>query len=139
MLANTLVTNEVKGTAGTEIEFDTLLVEGRKRVFYAPSAGPSAPHLLTIQHSETGSGINRRRRSVVRFDKTTPGLEDPNTVMQASCYIVADLPVGNDTTGAVGEMVIANILSFCASLGASTTILYDLTGNGAVCLRQGSL
>jgi hypothetical protein len=35
--------------------------------------------------------------------------------------------------------VVANVMSFAASLGASTTILYDCTGNGAVTLLSGQL
>jgi hypothetical protein len=56
-----------------------------------------------------------------------------------SAYVVVDLPVGNLATFDEPKAVLAELMSFCASLGASTTILYDCTGNGAASLINGSL
>jgi hypothetical protein len=139
MLSNTLVTNEVKGSAGTEIEFQRLESIGRKTIFAQATESPNLPYRLTISHTESGSGMKMRRRSLVRFDKTTISGVDDITPVTTSAYLVLDHPVGASETNAEAANVIANILSFVGSLGASTTILYDGTGNGAVALISGGL
>jgi len=139
MLTNTLNTNEVKNAAGTEEEFTRLSIEARSTIFARINETPSLPHRLTISHTESGTGVNKRRRSVVRVDKTIAGQIDTTQPMRASVYCVADLPVGNQSTTALSADVIANLVSFLASLGASTTILYDGTGNGAASLISGGI
>jgi hypothetical protein len=139
MLSNTLVTNEIKNAAGTEVEFQRLSIGDHKSEFGSTTETPASPHRLNISHQEIGSGLTRRRRSVVRFDKTSTGQVDTTTTMKASAYLVLDAPVGNQTTTALSADVLANIMSFVASLGASTTILYDGTGNGAVTLLTGGV
>lgn len=140
MLSNTLNTNEIKNSAGTEVEFSRLSSgPGRETVFKQITELPYLPHRLTVRHQESGSGINLRRRSVVRFDKTVISAVDNLTPVTISAYVVLDSPVGALTTNAEPTNVIAELLSFSASLGASTTILYDGTGNGATTLLNGDL
>jgi hypothetical protein len=139
MLSNTLNTNEVKNSAGTEVEFSRLSTNDRKTEFAQIAETPSLPYRLTISHQETGTGLKKRRRSLVRFDKTSISGVDSVTPITTSAYIVLDHPVGASTTSAEAANVVANLMSFVASLGASTTILYDGTGNGAVVLLQGGL
>lgn len=140
MLSNTLVTNEVKNSAGTEVEFSRSSTgEGRKTVFKASLETPNKPYRLSISHQESGSGINLRRRSMFRFDKTVASDVDATKLVAVSGYTVLDAPVGALTTTAEMAHVLANVMSFLASLGASTTILYDGTGNGAVTLLTGDL
>lgn len=139
MLPNTLVTNEVKNSAGTEVEFQRLSTQGRTTVFAQVNEVPSLPHRLTISHVETGTGLKARRRSVVRIDKTIMSPVDTTLPVTDTAYIVKDTPVGALQTTAEPANVLAELLSFCASLGASTTILYDCSGNGARELLQGGL
>lgn len=139
MLSNTLNTNEVKNSAGTEVEFSHLSNEGRKRIFSQIGESPSLQHRLTINHQETGAGLKLRRRSVVRFDKSVISPIDDSTAVTISAYVVLDLPLGALETFAEPTHVLAELMSFCASLGASTTILYDGTGNGASVLLNGGL
>jgi len=139
MLSNTLNTNEVKNSAGTEVEFDHLDSNGRTRVFAQKNEAPNLPHRLTIAHQETGTLLKKRRRSVVRIDKTVISAVDNVTPIVASAYVVVDLPVGGQTTNAESANVIAELLSFCATTGAATTVLFDCTGNGASALLNGSL
>lgn len=139
MLTNTLNTNEIKDASGTEVEFTRLSIGDRKTEFAKISETPALPNRLTISHLESGAGVAKRRRSVIRFDRTTAGEVDTTVNVKSSAYIVADLPVGNLTTTAAAKAVIAQLMSFLASLGASTTILYDCTGNGAVCLTDGGI
>ena len=139
MLTNTLNTNEVKNAAGTEVEFTRLSIGDRKTEFAMISETPALPNRLIISHQETGTGLNRRRRSVVRFDRTTAGEVDTTLNVKSSCYLVADLPIGNLAASTAPKAVLAQLIAFVASLGASTTILYDCTGNGADCLINGGI
>jgi hypothetical protein len=139
MLSNTLNTNEVKNAAGTEVEFSRLSTSDRKTVFSQIAETPSLPHRLSIGHIETGSGLTKRRRSVVRFDKTVISSVDSITPVTVSCYTVLDAPVGALTSSTEMANTCAELMSFLASLGASTTILYDCTGNGAKSLLEGGL
>jgi len=139
MLSNTLNTNEVKNSAGTEVEFTRLSIADRATVFGQIAETLSQPHRLQIKHQESGSGMKLRRRSLVRFDKTVISGVDSATPITISAYAVLDLPVGAMTSAAEAAHVVAELMSFLASLGASTTILYDGTGNGAAALLSGGL
>jgi hypothetical protein len=139
MLSNTLNTNEIKNSAGAEVEFSRLSTNNRQTVFAQIAETPSAPHRLTIAHQETGSGMKQRRRSVVRFDKTVISGVDSVTPITVSAYAVLDFPVGASTSSAEAANVVAELMSFLASLGADTTILYNGSGNGAAALLNGSL
>lgn len=139
MLSNTLNTNEIKNSAGTEVEFSRLSTSDRKTVFSQISESPALPHRLSISHVESGAGIKLRRRSVVRFDKTIVSTVDTSTPVTISAYAVVDIPVGAILAMSEPTHVLAELMSFLASLGASTTILYDGTGNGAAALLQGGL
>jgi hypothetical protein len=140
MLSNTLNTNEIKNSAGTEVEFSRLSSgPGRETVFKQITELPYLPHRLSVKHQESGTGINLRRRSVVRFDKTIISAVDAVTPVTVSAYVVLDSPVGGLTTNAEPANALAELMSFVASLGASTTILYDCTGNGAATLLNGDL
>jgi hypothetical protein len=139
MLANTLNTNEIKNAAGTEVEFTRWSSGVRETEFKAILETPASPHRLSIKHAESGTGLNARRRSVVRFDKTVISSVDSVTPKVVSAYLVTDSPVGALTATTEMANVLAELMSFVASTGASTTILYDGTGNGAVCLLSGDL
>jgi len=139
MLPTTLNTNEVKNAAGTEQEFGRLSTSSRQLVFGLLTEVPSRPHRITVSHLETGSGINARRRSLVRVDKTIVGEVDNTVTAKISAYAVVDVPVGQLTAVAEVSNTVANLVSLLASRGASTTILYDGTGCGAEALINGSL
>jgi hypothetical protein len=139
MLSNNLNTNEIKNAAGVEVEFQHLSTEGRTRLFAQINESPSLQHRLKISHIESGSGIKLVRRSMHRFDKTVVSTVDLVTPVTISVYTVAVFPVGALLVGTEMANVIAENMSFHASLGATTTILYDCTGNGAASLLNGSL
>jgi hypothetical protein len=139
MLSNSLNTNEIKNAAGTEVEFSRISTSQRETVFSQVGETPSLPHRLTIKHSESGKDMKLRRRSLVRFDKTVISGVDSVTPITISAYAVLDIPVGAMAAITEGTNVVAELLSFCASLGATTTILYDGTGNGATALLTGGL
>lgn len=139
MLSNTLNTNEVKNAAGTEVEFQSLGIQGRSHEYAAIGESPALPHRLKVSHQETGKGIKLVRRSVVRVDKTIVSTVDLVTPVTISFYAVAVIPVGAMAAITEASNVNAELLSFMASLGASTTILYDGTGNGSTVLLNGGI
>jgi hypothetical protein len=139
MLANTLNTNEIKNAAGTEVEFSRISSDARSTEYAQITEVPSLPHRLRVSHQESGAGLKLRRRSVVRFDKTVMSGVDATLPITVSAYLVLDAPIGAMSAITEATNVIAEVMSFCASLGASTTILYDGTGNGAATLLSGGL
>lgn len=139
MLPNTLNTNEVKNSAGTEQEFQRLAQNAQSTEFGLITEAPYTPHRLKIAHSVTGSGVNLRRRSLIRVDKTTVSGVDSTKTITTSAYIVVDLPSGLSANNDEVKNVIANLLSFCATTGAGTTVLFDGSGNGAQALITGGL
>lgn len=139
MLNNTLNTNEIKNSAGVEIEFTRLSTENRTTEFAKVSENPSQPHRLKIAHQELGSGLKGRRRSAVRFDLTVISDVDNVTPVTCSAYTVTDSPVGALSSTAPMQNVLANLMSFLTTTGAGTTVLFDCTGNGAKALINGEL
>lgn len=137
MLPNNLVTNEVKNSAGTEVEFLRIGTVDRSVTFAKSGETPNAPYRVKVSHLETGTGSKLRRRSVIRVDQTIAGVSLAPQVVSA--YVVVDLPVGDMANTTAAKDTLANLISLCASLGASTTILYDCTGYGADALINGSL
>lgn len=138
-LANVLNTNEVKNAAGVEVEFTRVDTVGRKTVFAQVGEPPAKPYRLTVAHQEVGNGMKRRRRSVVRFDKTVISDVDNTTPVTVTGYVVLDAPVGALNANTEMSNVLANVWSFCATTGAATTVLFDNTGNGGRELLAGGL
>lgn len=139
MLNNTLNTNEIKNSAGTEVEFQRLSTSDRSTEYAQITESPAQPHRLKVSHQESGSGLTKRRRSVIRFDKVVPSTVDTTKTCTVSAYAVLDAPIGALGTTAEFANVIAELMSFCATTGAATTVLFDGTGNGATALIQGGL
>jgi hypothetical protein len=141
-LPTNLTTNEVKNSAGTEIEFNRLGpldTNPRSVVFAKVGEAPAYPQRITCSHVEVGTGTAKRRRSLVRVDYSLIGQVDTSKTEKISVYCVADLPVGNLTGSSEIAHAVSFLNSFMASLGASTTILYDGTGNGSAVLIGGGL
>ena len=136
MLSNTLNTNEVKDAAAAEVEFQRISTNDRKTVFATIAEVPNAPHRLSISHTETGALTATRRRSVIRIDKTVTGADSTPKIVSA--YIVLDAPVGDLSATTEIKNVLAELGSFCFT-AATSTLLYDGTGNGAAVLISGGL
>jgi hypothetical protein len=129
MLSNTLVTNEVKNAASTEVEFERVSINGQTTEFKAVAEVIGTPHRISVSHSRSGSGDAIVRRSVIRFDKT---VEDTVTgkANQVSAYIVVSIPERNSAAAAAITDLLAELGSLVFTL-ATNTFLYDGTGNGA--------
>lgn len=139
MLSDTLNTNEVKNAAGVEVEFQRLSANERSKVYAQVGENPALQHRLSISHQETGSGMKRRRRSVVRVDKSVMSGIDATVPITVSAYTVVDFPVGAMSAITEGTNVLAELMSFLATTGSGTTVLFDGTGNGASALLSGGL
>jgi hypothetical protein len=140
-LSNTLSSNEIKNAAGTGVSFSSL-GDGptpRSVVFGKTAENYALPLRLTIQHVESGALLKKRRRSVIRFDETVISTVDSATPVTGSVYIVMDAPVGALTANTPMSNLVAYLLSFCATTGAASTVLFDGSGNGAATLLNGSL
>jgi len=139
-LATSLVTNEIKNDSAVEVEFERLGFTGDRGVIYKKLVdNPALPQRLILSHQEIGSGVDKRRRSLQRFEITLVGGIDATRNVKGTISTVIDLPVGNLTSDAMAKLLLAYQMSFQASFGASTTILYDCTGNGAAALVAGTL
>jgi len=139
MLSDLLNTNEVKNAAGVEVEFERFETVGRTTTFHQIGESPAKPHTLSIKHTESGSGLARRRRSALIINKTVDSDVDPSQTCVCRAQFTVDLPVGMLETSTEFGNVIAEVISIMASKGLSTTILYDCTGNGAKSLMEGSI
>lgn len=139
MLSNTLNTNEVKNSAGTEVEFSRILTLNRGTEFAQIGEAPALEHRLLINHQETGSGLKQVRRSVVRFNKTFLSTVDTTLPVMCSAYTVLIIPIGAITAMTEPTNVLAELNSFMSTTGAATTVLFDGTGNGATALLSGGL
>lgn len=136
-LSSSLVTNEIKNAAGTEVEFLQQQEVGRTRIFAQVAEPPNLLHRLTLSHQETGEGTERIRRSVHRVDKEVTGVS--GTKRKISFYTVGVIPVGDIANFDEVKNVCAENMSFHASTGADTTIKYDCSGNGASALVNGTI
>jgi len=141
MLPTNLNTNEVKESSGAEQEFSRFSQLGQTLIFKKVGEMPNAPHRLTISHKEIGDGASKRRRSLVRFDLTVDAGLDTATIEPKICsaYAVVDIPVGVLVDYSDVTNLVANLISFLATTGAGTTVLFDGSGHGASALINGSL
>lgn len=139
MLSDTLVTNEVKDSSGAEVEFSKFSSSDRQKVYAKVGEAPASPYRLSVSHQEIGTGLKRRRRSAVKVDiQSTSGIDSVTQIHTVACAWL-DHPVGASSSHAVAANALAHLISFLASSGANTTILYDCTGHGAAAVLNGTL
>lgn len=137
-LPTALNTNEVKNSAGTEVEFVRQDGgTGRKLVYQQVAETPNAPHRITFSHAETGSGADLVRRSLSRVDKTVTGVSGKPRII--SFYEVGVIPVGDISTLDEVKNVQAELISLVASTGADTVVKFDCTGTAAAAVVNGTL
>jgi hypothetical protein len=134
-----LVTNEVKDRAGTEVEFLFREEVGRSREYMKSGEVPSLPYRLKVQHREVGKGASLIRQSNVTILGTLLSQVDLITPVQVRESRTLYVPQGHLTDLNVVKDIAAFMNSFCATLGAGTTVLYDGTGYGSAALINGTL
>jgi hypothetical protein len=139
-LASTLVTNEIKNAAGTEVEFQRLRLGDWESEFASLTEVPVYPYRMRIAHTELGSGATKRRRSNITFKAVTAGGIETLKPKTDSVSLTVDRMIGNENdSGAVIKALLANMMSFVATTGGGTTVLFDCTGTGASNLLSGGV
>jgi hypothetical protein len=138
-LPTNLTTNEVKNSAGTEVEFLFLNELGRSREYFKSGENPSLPERLKIQHREIGTGTSKRRQSNFLTRKTVLSGVDTVTPVEIRVSTSLDAPIGHlaNLTDVTTAMAYHN--SMLASDGGNTTVLYLGTGTAAAALINGTL
>lgn len=137
MLTNTLNTNEIKTYTSAEVEFERISISDESSIFKQINEDIANPNRLTIKHQTVGSGDTKTRRSLVRFDVSVTNTSGKKGVVSAYMNLV--VPVGIlENTNAM-KQAISQLLSFCATTGAGTTVLFDCSGSGAAALLNETL
>jgi len=132
-MLNTYNTNEIKNAAGVEKEFIRRSY-GDRPEWKLITETPNLPHRFSIAHQELGSGTSKRRRSNLRFEKTVAGTIDSSVGVKASVSLTLDVPIGNIGDDSLAKELLANLMSFLATTGAGTTVLFDCSGTGCQAL-----
>lgn len=138
-IANELVTNEIKNAAGTEVEFTRISSKDRASEFKCKTEVPSQPYRLLINHQEIGTGMKKRRLSRIKFSKVSLSGVDSVTPIESSVNLALTFPVGGSLDSTVVKDLLANMMSFVATTGAATTVLFDGSGTGAKVLVDGEV
>lgn len=139
MLPTNLTTNEIRDAASAEVEFLAYSRTNREVIYQVANELPNAPFRLKYSHLESGKGLNKRRRSLLRFDKSFVSEVDTSLIAAGSCYIVLDLPIGHMLDFDEAKSLTAATMSAFAFSGVGTTMLFDSTGYGAAALVNGTL
>lgn len=138
MLPTNLTTNEVKNSAGTEVEFLRAKTGPGAYVEFAQSGElPNLKRRVSVQHREVGSGFQARRQSNVQVRYTELG-SDGVTPVTSVFNCNGDIPIGALAAFTGPKNGLAHLMSLVASQGGSTTILYDCTGYGADAIINGT-
>lgn len=139
MLPNLLSNNEIKDSAGLEVEFQRLNTKDSTTEYGKVGEIPSLPLRMSVKHTETGEGINKIRRSLIRFDGSELGGVDSLKVASGSVYLVMQTPIGNLANMNLMTNLLAHMQSFVSTTGAATTVLFNGSGTGAQVLLTGSI
>lgn len=135
-LALVLNTNEIKNSAGTEVEFTRKSTQGQTVEYAQITEAPNRQHRMRLAHQMLGTGEDERRRSNLRFSKEITGVS--GKVRTVTWSLTMDIPTGDIADYTEPKNLMAEGLSFCASTGADTTIKFDCTGNGADAIVNGN-
>lgn len=138
MLNASLNANEVKNSAGTEIEFSHIEYgKGRSRLFAQIAETPNLQHRINLGHTEIGKAEDMRRRSTIGVSKEIIGVSGKKR--KCYYYIVGDIPVGDMSSMTEPTNVLAELGSLVFLKGGTTTFNFDGTGTGATVLLNGEL
>jgi hypothetical protein len=137
-LSASLTSNEVKNSAGAEVEFVRIGGSGRETVWAQVGESPQMPHRIRLAHEEVGSGLGARRRSVLSVTKHNTGSDVDGKQIRTVAQITLDIPIGNVGTYDDTKSVLAELTSLLCTAGTAT-FLYDGSGNGAAALIGGQI
>lgn len=131
-----LNTNEIKNSAGTEVEFTRKSTQGSTVEYAQTNEAPNREHRLRLANQTLGTGEDERRRSNLRITKEVTGVS--GKVRTVSWSLTMDIPTGDISDYTEPKNLMAEGLSFCATTGAATAVLFDCTGYGADAIVNGN-
>lgn len=137
-LPDNLDANQVRNAAGVEVEFQhKAWPTATSREYAQVGEAYNLEHRLRIAHTEIGSGLDKRRRSLSQVRKQVVGVS--GVTRQIIVNTSVEIPVGDLNSNDEVENVLAEAGSFMYLTGADATFLYAGTGSGCTALKDGSL
>jgi hypothetical protein len=106
---------------GSAESFQRISVDGRKALYNVAARTPGNECVLTIGHTDVGSGISRRTRTLVRIDDNIV-LSDTVTPGVNSIQLVIDRPVSQAADTAVLE-ALAKLVNYLDTAGVGQAII----------------
>lgn len=139
-LPQDLNTNQIKSSAGVEVEFNFRQEIGRSREYMRSGESPALAERILVQHQTVGKEgtFTQRRRSNVSMVKHVISDVDNVTKVPIRGSFSLDIPEGALLTLNGPKEVLAWMLSGLASNGSDTTIKFDGTGTLAAALLNGT-
>lgn len=144
MLPTNLNNYEVKNNIGAAVAFSRRSNWENKVVFISDESTPRLPTELSVAHTITGTGLNSRRRSAARLDRSVQLLEGTSyetRIAKCSFYCVSDIPIGCMDT--YDEAIMAGALlgsfMFLAPHSTNAVFKFDGTSTGFAALINGTL
>lgn len=137
MLPTNLTSNEVKDSAGTEVEFLRWRANERQVEFAKSGEAPNLNNHLLVSHQAIGSGVDERRRSAVIGTQEVTGASGVKRTIK--CSIVWDIPEGDIANYTDVLNLTSKVGSFCFLDGTGTTFLFAGTGVGVAAAVNGTL
>jgi len=138
MLSDTLVTHEIRNSAGADVGFQRISENGRSTEYAQVGEPLNLPNHFKIQHREVGGGSDKRRQSNVRFDLAVTGI----SLKQRNCSLslTLDVPVGDLDSSTPIDTIMAQMMSgLCLTNTTATTVLLNCTGTLAAALKNGTI
>lgn len=136
MLPTVLNTNQVKSSAGVEVEFQQVDNQGRQVVYAKIGEAPNAEERILVSHQTTGSGAREVRRSMAASTFEEAGLD--GSIVQWKAHLVLTAPQGNIANYNGAKEVLARLGSFVFLTGADNTFVFNGSGTGADSLINGT-
>lgn len=141
MLPTNLNTNQVKNSAGTEVEYLFHKEEGRTREYAKSGESPALKSRLLFQHQTVGKegAFSQLRRSNFSTKEYVISDRDNLTAVPITASTTFTVPEGALLSLNAAKDVLAKHISCLASDGTDTTVKFACTGTAAEALLNGSL
>jgi hypothetical protein len=137
MLPLNLTTNEVKNSAGTEVEFDRQEANGRLVKYTKKGAPPNLDNTISVSHTVLGTGVDERRRTAILGYLEVTGASGVKRIIRVNHTY--DIPIGDIANYTDVITLDAQVGSFTYLDGTGTTFLFAGTGVGASAAVNGTV
>lgn len=137
-ISTALVTNEVKNSSATEVEFQSVENTGKMRVYAKIGEQPALETRLTVKHQEVGSGIKRKRESVAIITLNVVSDVDPALIVPVQAHVKLVHPIGALLTSTPAKDALAMVGTFVFTTDGAT-FNHAGGGTGASALLSGGI